>query len=294
MDKSYKKSEFSILTIGSNSYIARNFISAKKDKYRIVSLKRGDGFEDYFKIKKETFAGIDVVVNFAAIVHNKEAKEKYYKRINAELPVYLAKLSKECGVKHFIQLSTVAVYGNNEYIDITTKPDPVNAYGMTKLEADESLEKMMEKGFTVSIIRPPMVYGKAAPGNMASLIKLVETGMPLPFDYRNNKRSMIFVGNLVDLIDKIIYQKSAGIFLVRDSHMPSIREIVETIKKSRGLKNFIFPLPKFFVNYLTKRKELPFYKLFGNLIIDDTETIKKVGEYRSYTFEEAMKLTLER
>ena len=181
-----------------------------------------------------------------------------------------------------MQFSTVSVYGNTEYIGSKTLPNPVNHYGESKLRADMALLELADENFVVSVVRPAVVYGKNAPGNVTSLIKLIKAGLPLPFGYYKNRRSMIYVENLANLISKIILKKSDGIYLARDEKMPSIGEISETIRKEAGTKNLFFSLPDPFIGYLMKRKNLPFHKLFGDLVIDDSQTQKKIGKYQKY------------
>lgn len=160
-----------LLISGANGYLGSSFINQYSDKYN---------FEKFSlltqKLEDIIFDSMDVVLHCAALVHQKveHPYTKYYE-VNVEYPLKLAKLAKENGVKQFVFISTIAVYGEDEEkLDENTVCNPITPYGKSKLEAEKELLKLSDDSFVVSIIRPPMVYGKDAPGNIDSLIKLVK------------------------------------------------------------------------------------------------------------------------
>lgn len=277
-----------VLLVGQNSYVANNFFKSYNAKFQITFLDR-----EYHSARLEQFLGFDVVINCAAIVHMKNIDNQIYYDINRDLVLYLARLAKEAQVGQFIQLSTIAVYGDSEYIDLDTKEDPKDVYGKSKLEADRALLNMQKENFIVSIIRPTIIYGKGAPGNMNTLSKLIATSLPLPLLYKENQRSILYIDNLSALISKLIESKSMGIFLARDKEMPSIYDIVFIIKKALKSNNIVFSMPKKIIGFLVNYKNLPFYKLYGNLIIDDSITIRDLGEYRKIAYKGALHKTYE-
>ncbi len=285
-----------VIILGGNSYIAKSFINSYHDKFDLKIIKRSGDFQDYFSVKVDDFVGFDTVINFTAIVHKKGVDEEKHQKYNYELVRYLADLAKSAGVKHFVQLSTIAVYGKENYIDRDTRPNPHTAYGKAKLAADNYLLSLKDKKFQISIIRPPMVYGKDAPGNMHSLIKLLSFGLPLPLNYRYNKRSIIFIENLTLALFEIVNRQKSGIFLLRDQKIPSLGEIVMTIKEEGGY-GYNTPLmapPKFFVTLLMRLPFGVFEKLYGDLLIDDSHSIEQLGRYNRVDFKSAVSKMIEK
>ena len=268
-----------ILVLGGNSYIAKHFIKAYQERYELKIIRRDGVFQDYFDLKKSDFTGCDAVVNFTAVVHQKNASEAIHHTYNEELVKYIADLACDAGVKHFVQLSTISVYGENEMIDHTTVPNPASLYGKYKLKADEYL-LAQNKRMVVSILRPTVVYGKGSPGNMATLVKILNTQLPLPLKYTNNQRAILCIDNLVGALGRIIDQKADGVFLIRDQEMPSIYEIAGQIKLLSSSRSILFSLPEWIYKRIRHGKFSVARKLFGDLKIDDSKTIQKLGEYR--------------
>ncbi len=271
-----------ILIIGGSSFVARNFIRLQKNNYEIKVVSRTKSknenellIPNFEEIPSELFKGIDVVINCAAIVHqSKKVANEIYTKINFELAIDIAKKAKNAEVKIFIQLSTISVYGNTTHISEHCAEHPTNAYGQSKLLADNQLRNMANDNFKVVIFRPPMIYGSNdAPGNMMRLIKLISKGFPLPFKKITNKRDFIHIDNLVGFIDAAIKKNTTGIFLVSDHSPVYISELYALIIQCLGKTNRAFSLPE--ICFKTIKKMVPeiYDKLFGNLTIDCTSTL---------------------
>ncbi|MRT94802.1 NAD-dependent epimerase/dehydratase family protein [Ancylomarina sp. 16SWW S1-10-2] len=266
-----------ILVIGGDSFIASKFIAKNKDVFDIKVISRKETnfvyeivLDDFFKVDKSSFKNIDVVINFAAIVHQPKVKDdELYNRINCELPVFLAKKAKENGVVHFIQMSTIAVYGNVVNINKETIEAPINSYGISKLNADNALRKIASDSFVITCIRPPMVYGGGnAPGNMMRLINFSQKKIFLPFKNINNQRDFINVHNLIDCFNSIIDNRLAGVLLPTDKHAISTKEIVELVCKHAKVKSRLVNLPSFFSVILKWLQPTIYNKVFGSLRVE--------------------------
>lgn len=229
------------------------------------------------------FKGFDVVFYVAGIVHQKETKENkplYYK-VNRDLVTDTAEAAKEAGVAHFILLSSMSVYGmRTGHITKDTKAVPDTHYGRSKLQADEMVWKMRDEKFRVSILRPPMVYGKGCKGNYQLLRK---AAIKIPFfpDIKN-KRSMIYIGNLCEFIKQLIDKGEEGIFFPQNSQYVCTSEMVKTIadlngKKMKLLKGFDFIFSHITISFIEK--------VFGNLIYEMTEPVNM------YDFKKSMEET---
>ncbi len=261
-----------ILVTGATGYLGSHFIDMLYDKYEFLQFS-----SQKENIENIDFHNVDVVLHCAALVHKKVALpyEKYY-AVNVEYPVKLAKKAKAFGVKQFVLISTIAVYGEEEVLlQENTQCTPVSYYGKSKLEAEKQLQALEDENFIVSIIRPPMVYGKNAPGNIDSLVRLVKKVPILPLGGIDNKRSFVYIGNLCHLIDVLIEKKINGIFLVSDDKAISTTRLIELIAKELDRKVYLVKIP-FFESLLKVFKPSFHKRLYGSLEVDNTLTMKRL------------------
>ncbi|MCD4667122.1 MAG: NAD-dependent epimerase/dehydratase family protein, partial [Sulfurimonas sp.] len=187
-----------VLLTGSNGFIGNYFKDNYENKYNINTFSfLNDNFQDL------DLQNTDTIIHLSALVHQMGgASEKEYEKVNVTQTLNLANKAKENGVKHFIFMSTVKVYG--EETKTAYKEDsscnPQDDYGKSKLKAEIELQKLENDNFKISIIRTPIVYGYGVKANIKSLINLVDKVSVLPFADIENKRSMVYVGNLCYLI----------------------------------------------------------------------------------------------
>jgi len=285
-----------ILIIGGDSYVAKNCINTIKNQYRIKAISREKTnfknelvLKDFFSIRLKEFIDLDIVFNCAGIVHRKKAPDELYMKINYELVRDLARKAKEAGVKKFIQMSTVSVYGKRETITLNTPEEPINMYGKSKYLADNALLEIQDENFKVIIIRSPMIYGADAPGNMMSLIRLVDKCLFLPFKNINNKRDFIYIKNLIHFINQAIDRDYSGKLLVSDGEPVSTEKIVKLIKKEMNRKNILLSIPFIFRSIIKKLKPDLYWKLFENLRINNTFVVKHLGINLHFKFEDGLK-----
>lgn len=195
-----------------------------------------------------------VVIHSAARTHIMKDKKAdllaEYRRVNVAGTLNLARQAAVGGVKRFIFISSIKV--NGEYLPRGQSfaadggQAPENAYGISKWEAEQGLRQLAEKsGMEVVIIRPPLVYGPGVKGNFASMIKLVSTGLPLPFGAIYNQRTLVSVDNLVDLINTCIDHPAAAnqVFLAGDVKSLSTTELFRGVAKAMGKPARLIPVP---------------------------------------------------
>lgn len=284
-----------ILILGSDSYIAQKFISKYSNDFNITSISRvKTGITDEYvitnfrEINAVFFHEAEVVINLVAIVHRPDIREeKIYDEVNHQLTILNAKKAKQAGVKLFVQMSTIAVYGNASHISIDTNCSPQNAYGRSKLKADEELLAMQDDIFKVAIIRPPLVYGGGkAPGNMMRLIGLADKGIPLPFKEIDNSRDFINVNNLIQYLSIIAEKQLSGIYLVTDQEPVSTEYLLSTISKYLGKKVSLIKIPKWFTKLLKVISPNEIDKLYGTLRVYPNFPIEKL--IKRFTVEDGM------
>ncbi len=260
-----------ILITGAGSYIGVSFarwLEQWPEDYYVDTVDMIDS-----AWKQKDFSGFDTVFHVAGIVHvslEPGVDELYYK-VNRDLTVETAKKAKEEGVKQFIFMSTMAVYGQegkiNENITITrdTIPNPKKSYGKSKLLAEHGLNLLAGEGFKVTIIRPPMVYGENCPGNYARLEKLA---LRIPvFPMITNNRSMLHIDKLNEYIKEYVDQEAQGVFFPQDNEFINTSLLVQRIAKEHGKNIYLSKTIGRVIMIFGKRVNL-FNKIFGNLIYE--------------------------
>jgi len=275
-----------VLVTGSSGFVGGRFVSDFGSQYEIKTASlRATPISDISLDK------IDVVVHCAALVHQMQgaSREEYF-TANYQLTVALAQKAKQAGVKQFIFLSTAHVYGiygdieNPQTVLTTETPcNPQDPYGESKLAAEKDLQALQTANFIVSIVRPPLVYGEGAKGNLLSLAKLVQRMPWLPFKYDRNRRSIIYVGNLTYFIHLVIQKQIFGIFLPQDQKPLSIKDMITLLAQSMNRDVWLFTPPQLLLFFL--KKALPHYssRLFGSLALDSTESNSKLGYRPPFT-----------
>ena len=262
-----------VLIIGENSYIGKSFANYANNQFSIKSISaRGNQW------KEVDFTGFDSILHCAGIAHikqKKSIKELYYS-INRDLALEVAIKAKESGVKQFIFLSTMSVYGKGDTeITLKTIPKPQGFYGDSKLQAEVAIQSLSDTDFVVCIIRPPMVYGYDCPGNFSRLVQLAKK-LPV-FPKINNRRSMIYIDNLCAFISCAISNNHNGIHLPQNKDCVNTTELVCTIAKLHNKKirttRIFNPLIS-----LSSKFFSPVRKLFGNLTYAHNEQSVVCGE----------------
>lgn len=222
-----------VLITGVHSYIGESLKKSLQNSYTnydvdTISVRTSEW-------KAIDFSKYDVIVHAAAVVHSKQQISNLYYEINRDLTVAIAKKAKMRGVHQFLFISSMAVYGLDEgVITDKTVPNPKNDYGKSKLEAEKILEKMKSSNFIVSIVRPPMIYGKGAKGNYNALRKI---SLMLPIIPKiENERSMLYINNFVMQLENIIAQSLGGTFYPQNSEYVMTSNLMQEIRMAHSKK----------------------------------------------------------
>ncbi len=226
--------------------------------------------------------GQEAVVHLAARAHVMRETEPdpgtAYHQVNVEGTLRLAQAAASSDVNRFVFLSTVKVHGEATTGAPFTESDPAapqDAYARSKWEAEQGLRTLSEAtGLEVVILRPPLVYGPGVKGNFLALLRLCASGMPLPFARVQNRRSLLFVDNLVDAVCAALEcpQAAGQTYLVRDGQDLSTPELCRHLSAGLGRSGRLWPIPVSFVRtlgWLTDRKPAV-DRLVRSLTIDDS------------------------
>jgi len=245
--------------------------------------------------------GVDAVVHLAARVHvmDEEAEDPLaeFRRVNVAGTDNLARQAAEAGVKRLVFLSSIKVNGEvtqpGNPFTVEDAPAPQDPYAVSKFEAEEALRRVeKETGLEVVIIRPPLVYGPEVKGNFLRLIQLVQKGYPLPLGRVNNKRSLVALDNLVDLILTCLDHPGAAgqTFLVSDGEDLSTPELVRKIARAMGKKPRLVPVPLVMLRLAGRitGKSAEVERLVGSLQVDIGHTCETLGWQAVVSVDEAV------
>lgn len=242
-----------VLIIGKGSYIGESFKTyANKNYTTNFEIDEVDTINPDWK--DVDFSVYDIVYHVAGIAHadvgnvSNEVKEKYYK-INTDLAIQVAEKAKNEGVKEFIFMSSMIVYGDSapygttKIIDKNTIPCPANFYGDSKLQADVAVRELADDNFKVIVLRPPMIYGKGSKGNYPLLAKLAKTSPVFP--NIENQRSMLHIDNLCEFLCQIMLvdvKQNATVLIPQNSEWTKTSDMVREIAKVSNTKTIVTKL----------------------------------------------------
>lgn len=285
-----------ILITGSNGFIGGHLCRYLDEKgYRLrrclrtLSLDMGENDVVIGEINGLTnwntaLEGIDTVIHLAGKAHsinNKHNLALGFRTVNFEGTQKLASESASCGVSRFIFLSSIAVYrsGLTQITDLT-KPYPETSYGYYKLQAEIAIQRICETSeMDYVILRPPLVYGSGAPGNILKLNKLISLGLPLPFASIKNKRSFISIKNLSSIVHACMFSDEARneVFLISDTYDRSTCDLMKHLADETGRRCIMFNFPENCLKFILKSVGLSneFSKAFGTLVLD-TKRMQKM------------------
>lgn len=280
-----------ILITGKNSYIGtslENWLMREPDKYKVDTVDMKDG-----SWKEKDFSIYDVVFHVAGIAHvssDPKMEDLYYK-VNRDLTIETAEKAKAEGVKQFIFMSSIIVYGDSCsskcVIDKNIVPTPSNFYGNSKLQAEEGIKHLESDDFKIVVLRPPMIYGKGSKGNYPRLANMAKK-IPV-FPDIDNERSMLHIDNLCEFIKVMIDHEETGLYFPQNKEYVKTSELVKTIADVHGKK---IMMTRIFNPVLRLMSGIGIVnKVFGNLVYEKSMSDYDKANYRIRTFRESIELT---
>ncbi|MCP3901176.1 MAG: NAD-dependent epimerase/dehydratase family protein [Desulfobacteraceae bacterium] len=303
-----------ILVTGGNSFIGRHLCEFLEEKghdviegLRSLDQRTGRSFVVYGDIGPATdwnkkLNGIDVIVHLASRVHIIQEQEKdplkAFRYVNTSGTQNLVKAAAKQGVKKLIFLSSIGVNGNETLSSPFTEkdtPKPHNAYAQSKWEAEQTIHEVMQAShLNCIIIRSPLVYGPGVVANFLSLLKIIKTGLPLPFGAVNNSRSYICIYNLVDFIHFILMNNEImnETFLISDDDDISTPDLINALAQSINKKTIVLSFPRTLLNLtgniLKKRHQI---NSICNSLKIDVSKAKQTGWSPKIKMQKGLKLT---
>ncbi|PWE47455.1 UDP-glucose 4-epimerase family protein [Pseudomonas prosekii] len=233
----------------------------------------------------EALDQVEAVIHSAARVHVMNDTEtdplEAFRKVNVEGTLKLARQASSMGVRRFVFISSIKVNGEgtsiNEPYTADALPAPVDPYGFSKMEAEQGLREIAaQSGMEVVIIRPTLVYGPGVKANFLNMMRWLHKGIPLPFGAIHNRRSLVALDNLVDLIVTCIHHPAAAnqTFLVSDGEDLSTTQLLQRIGIALGKPARLLPVPSKLLEksaQLLGKRALS-QRLCGSLQVDITKT----------------------
>lgn len=293
-----------ILITGKNSYLGNAVEQYILDR----QTGQGEGFWEMNRIslrdnewEKESFSGYDSILHMAGLAHAdvgkvSEGTKALYYQINRDLTLQVARKAKADGVKQFIYMSSVIIYGDSapvgkqKHITADTPPAPANFYGNSKYQAEQQLRKLQTEDFYVAVVRAPMIYGKGSKGNFPLLVKLAARTPVFPA--MDNQRSMLYVENLAEFLRRLMETGMGGIFFPQNAEYVRTDEMVRLIGRTMGRKIWLWrglnPLVKLASKAPGKIGGLA-DKAFGSLTVDKELSNREITGYQVCSLEESIR-----
>ncbi|WP_445404075.1 NAD-dependent epimerase/dehydratase family protein [Acinetobacter vivianii] len=302
-----------VLITGSNGFLGKFLCQYLSNKdYSVIAHTRTPQVFSQSNIQNINFdlnqnleeldlKGVQVVIHCAGRAHvmNETAASplEAYRQINVEGTLNLAKKAVQSGVRRFIYLSSIKVNGEEATQQKPfTAEDSINTddpYGLSKYEAEQALKQLaQETGLEVVIIRPVLIYGPNVKANFKSMISLASKKIPLPVGCLNNKRSMVSVYNLADLIEVCLSHPNASghTFLASDQDDISVKQLFEKLASLQNNKLIKVPVPKnliFLLASLVGRSAMA-SRLCSELVVNTSKNTQVLGWKAPYSTEQSL------
>ena len=249
-------------------------------------------------------SGVDVVVHLAARVHvmRETAGDPLtaFREVNVVGTERLARAAASSGIKRLVYVSSIKVNGEATDSNPFTEedaPSPQDSYGISKFEAELALRRVAhETGLEIVIVRPPLVYGPGVGGNFWRLLKLVERGIPLPLASVENRRSMIYLGNFVDVLTACTSHPDAAgkTFLVSDGEDISTAQLIRNLARLMGKPPYLWPFPPTLLRLVGRSvgRLDEVERLLGSLVIDSSKIRRELGWTPPFPMEQGIAETV--
>lgn len=249
---------------------------------------------------------VDTVVHLASRVHVMDDKSinplAEYRKVNVDGTENLARQAALAGVRRFIFISSIKVNGEATSLGkpflADDTPSPMDEYGISKYEAEEALKRIAkELGMEFVIIRPPLVYGPGVKANFFSMMQWLSKGIPLPFGSINNKRSLVALGNLADLVATCTEHPLAAnqIFLAGDGESLSTTELLQLMGRALDRPAKLIPIPQKILKvvFIIMGKKKLAQRLCSSLQVDISKTKEMLNWMPPVSVEEGLRKTAE-
>lgn len=316
--KSIEMSSKLVLVTGGSGFVGKSLLKAlsAESRYSLVTAVRGQlppslsavrsvvvGNLDADTNWRDALKGISIVVHLAARVHVMHESDgdplSAFRKVNVHGTMNLARMAASAGVKRFIFISTIKVNGEQSRqgkpYTADDVPSPADPYGVSKLEAEQGLRDLADRtGMEVVIIRPALIYGPGVKANFLNMMRWLHRGVPLPFGGLHNRRSLLALENLIDLIITCLEHRAAAnqIFLASDGEDVSTSDLLRRLALALGKPARLLAVPSWLIQgvfILLGRRNVS-HRLFGSLQVDICKNQKLLGWTPPVSLDQGLRL----
>lgn len=274
-----------VLIIGGNSRLAQAFLHRTGPNIQCrIAVRNAEGSEEqtetvrvasYSELPDSIFAGVDAVINCVGTPTPSKNGPSLHE-VNVTVPVQAAEQAKRTGVKHFVQISSLSVYGDAQIIDLTTPEIPTSDYGRSKLEADQALSALREYGFAVTLLRLPVLYGKDAGEKLRLLAKwMVRLGI---FIVPNSppRRSILHLRNAGAILSAILQGPPDCIVLAADRDTFGLETMAAVVHQCSGKRVRLLKVPNVVLAPLRLIAKSTYQSLYSSSVVKSSHPIESL------------------
>lgn len=307
-----------VLVTGATGFVGRGLCQAlQQHGYTVRAALRSAAVEPDRYVGEQAIVGsigpdtdwrvaldsVDVVVHLAARVHVLKERVRdplaAFRLVNVAGTERLARMAESAGVRRLVYVSSIKVNGDRTHESPFTEtdiPGPQDAYGLSKLEAEQALLKISEEtGLEVAIVRPPLVYGPGVGGNFLRMMRWIDRGLPLPLDSVRNSRSLLYLGNLVQSLASCVKDpRAAGkVFLVSDGEDVSTPELIRRLAWAMGRRPRLVSCPPALLRLagFVSGKSAEVERLVGSLRVDSSRIHRELQWNPPFSVEQGLRET---
>lgn len=302
-----------VLVTGANGFIGQSLCPVLRAAgYDVrAAVRKPRGLPDEIQIGeigpqtdwRAALAGCDGVIHLAARVHvlEDDGADSLFDRVNVEGSCNLARQAAAAGVRRFVFISSIKVNGEGDVRAYTAADvaQPADAYARSKWRAEQGLTTIArDTGMELVVLRPPLVYGPGVGANFRRMMKWIDHGVPLPLASVANRRSLLYAGNLAELIQVCMTHPAAAgqVFLPSDGEDVSTPELLRRLAHAMGKPIRLWPLPPRLLQWIggAMGEAAAMDRLLGSLTVDSSPLQQQLGWYPPYTLDQGLVLTCSR
>lgn len=275
-----------VLVIGGNSRLARAFLRrTDPDLQCRVAVRNAAGPEEqaetirvasYSELPDSAFVGVDAVINCVGTMTPSQAGGTL-SDVNVSVPLHAARQARDAGVEHFVQVSSVYVYGETAHIDQGTPAAPDTLYGQSKLAADEAVSSLRRKGFIVTLLRIPILYGRGSHNRLLSLAHWMMRARFFVTPSEPPQRSILHLDNAAEILTAVLDQRPDRVVLAADEQAFDFAKLAEAIERQLGRRILLIRVPNCMLAPLRYTLKSTYQRLFSSRLVTRDDLVASLA-----------------